>query len=240
MHALGEHVQHHYQPNRPRRVLLDGSATYNHPRMVQVAPASFPPPVGKAFEQQQAVVFETLKPIIYILRALALFPIAKVPPGVYAVSTPLLIYSAAVLLAMAAYVGYIKWDKVQIFKTAEGKFEDAVIDYLFTVYLLPVVMIPIALYEARKVAKVYNEWSLFESIYKKTTGKKLPLFLGSKPLVVALALPLLSCGSMVVTHVTMVHFRVMQVRRKLTSSRYQNFTIVSTASSVQTVFSQSY
>lgn len=194
-------------------MLLDGSATYDHPRMVQVAPVSFPPPVvAKAFEQQhQGVVFETLKPVIYLLRAIGLFPIAKVPPGVYAVSTPLLIYSAAVLLTIASFVGYIKWDKVEIFKTAEGKFEDAVIDYLFSVYLLPVVMIAIALYEARKVAQVYNEWNLFEDIYKKTTGKKLPLFLGNRPLMVALALPMLSCGTMVVTHVTMVHFRVLQV-----------------------------
>lgn len=212
MHALGEHVQHH----RPRRVLLDGSATYNRPKMVQVAPVTMPPPIAKAFEQQQqeGVVFETLKPVIYLLRAIGLFPIAlKIPPGVFAVSVPLFVYSIAVLLTVAGYVGYIKWDKVEIVKTAEGKFEDAVIDYLFSVYLLPVVLIPIALYEAKKVAKVYNEWSLFEDIYKRTTGKKLPLFLGNKTLVVSIALPLLSCGSMVVTHVTMVHFRILQVRK---------------------------
>lgn len=215
MHALGEHVQHHYQ-GRNRRVLLDGSATYNRPRMVQVAPATFPPPVGKAFDQpHQGVVFETLKPIIYLLRAIGLFPIAREPPGIFVVSTPLLIYSAAVLLAIAGYVGYIKWDKVEIVKTAEGKFEDAVIDYMFSVYLLPVVMIPIALYEARKVAKVYNEWNLFEDIYKRTTGKKLPLFLGNRPLVATLALPMMSCATMVVTHITMVHFRILQVSTKI-------------------------
>lgn len=208
MHALGEHVQH----TRPRRVLLDGSATYDRPKMVQVAPSAIPPPVGQAFQQPyQGVVFETLKPMIYLLRAIALFPIARVPPGVFAVSLPLLLYSVAVSLTVTGYVGYIKWDKVEIVKTAEGKFEDAVIDYLFSVYLLPVVLIPTALYEAKKVAMVYNEWSLFEDIYRRTTGKKLPLFLGSKPLVVSLALPLLSCGSMVVTHMTMVHFRILQV-----------------------------
>lgn len=181
--------------------------------MVQVAPVSLPPPIiGKAFEPpHQGVVFETLKPVIYLLRALGLFPIAKLPPGVFMVSVPLLIYSVVLLLTVAGYVGYIKWDKVEIVKTAEGKFEDAVIDYLFSVYLLPVVLIPIALYEAKKVAKVYNEWCLFEDIYRRTTGKKLPLFLGNKPLVVSLALPLLSCGTMVVTHVTMVHFRILQV-----------------------------
>lgn len=221
MHGLGEHV--HY--NKPRRVLLDGSATYNRPRMVQVAPVTIPPPIGKAFEQHnQGVVFETLKPVIHLLRAIGLFPIAmREPPGIFAVSFPLFIYSIALLLTVASYVGYIKWDKVEIVKTAEGKFEDAVIDYLFSVYLLPVVLIPIALYEAKKVAKVYNEWSLFEDIYRRTTGKKLPLFLGNKPLVVSLALPLLSCGSMVVTHVTMVHFRILQVCKILFVYKKKHF-----------------
>jgi gustatory receptor len=44
----------------------------------------------------------------------------------------------------------------------EGRFEEAVIAYLFIVNLLPILIVPIMLYEGRKIAAILNEWNEFE------------------------------------------------------------------------------
>lgn len=158
------------------------------------------------------VVQECLKPIIMLERSMGIFPISVMPGGFAKVTLPLMVYSVFVFFSILLYIGYIKWDKVEIVRSTEGKFEEAVIDYLFTVYLLPVVIIPIAWYESSRMASVFSEWMAFERIYQTITHKKLPIFMGNKPLLVTLGLPILSCGTMVVTHITMVHFRIVQVR----------------------------
>ncbi|CAG9814475.1 unnamed protein product [Phaedon cochleariae] len=96
-------------------------------------------------------------------------------------------------------------------RTAEGRFEEAVIDYLFTVYLVPIVINPIAWYEGRKHAKVLTNMMSFEKLYRRVTKKNLMLCLGNTPLVIAIGLPVLAVSCMVVTHVTMVHFKFLQV-----------------------------
>lgn len=225
MGMLGEPIDHgavSRAPNRP--LFLDGSAMYAKNVDNRVAPAPGPQYSGyghpnvpvQAFDTglDHGIVFGTLKPILYLMRAFGLFPIGVTEPGILKSTPTLMVYSGGVFAVIMAYIGYIKWDRVEIVRSAEGKFEEVVIDYLFSVYLVPVVIIPLAIYESVKVAKVYTNWLVFESIYQRIATKKLPLFLGNKPLMVALILPILGCGTMVVTHVTMVHFRFIQVRNK--------------------------
>lgn len=227
MSMLGERVDYHHRGSDTgrRSVFLEGLEFHKkQPSPNQVAPA--PPgdpypnyhhqpslPV-KAFEpsSNHGVIFETLKPIILLLRAMGLFPIDAPNPGKYAVTMPFLAYSLGFFILIMGYTGYIKWDNVEIVRSQEGKFEEAVIDYLFSVYLVPVMIVPTAIYEARKVAAVYSDWCVFEGIYRRITDKNLPLFLGNKPLMVAIVLPILGIGTMIVTHVTMVNFRFLQVK----------------------------
>lgn len=93
----------------------------------------------------------------------------------------------------------------------EGKFEEAVIAYLFIVNILPVIIIPLMWYECRKVTTVLNSWCDFEKLYHKVSQTPLALTLRTKALLIAVVLPLLSSLSVVITHVTMVDFRLDQV-----------------------------
>lgn len=222
---LGERVDHNRGSGTGRRSIflegIDFNKAQSNPNQVAPAPPGDPytnyrhPSLPeKAFEpsSNHGVIFETLKPIILLLRTMGLFPIDAASPGKYTVTLPLLAYSLGFFMVIMGYTGYIKWDNVEIVRSQEGKFEEAVIDYLFSIYLVPVVIVPTAIYEARKVAAVYSDWCVFEGIYKRITDKSLPLFLGNKPLMVAIVLPILGIGTMIVTHVTMVNFRVLQVK----------------------------
>lgn len=196
-----------------KSVYLEGANIfYQNNKITQVAPADNDIYNNLPFNfLQNGVVYECLKPIILLERSMGIFPISVVSDGATKVTLSLMIYSIVLLLLILLYIAYIKWDKVEFIKSAEGKFEEAVIDYLFTVYLIPVIIIPVAWYESTRTASVFSEWRAFENIYEKITQKKLPLFMGNKPLLVALGVPMLSCGTMVVTHITMVRFRILQV-----------------------------
>lgn len=199
---------------KPRKSVYLEGATFFHQtnKITQVAPTTDDTHNKLPFDiSGNSVVYECLKPIILLERSMGIFPISVDFRGNAKVTLPLMIYSVIVLILILLYIAYIKWDKVEIIRSAEGKFEEAVIDYLFTVYLLPVVIIPIAWYESTKIASVFSEWMAFERIYQRITRKRLPLFMGNKPLFIILGLPILSCGTMIVTHVTMVHFRIIQV-----------------------------
>ncbi|XP_044750192.1 gustatory and odorant receptor 63a [Coccinella septempunctata] len=93
----------------------------------------------------------------------------------------------------------------------ETRFEEAVIDYLFTVYLIPIVINLITLYEAKFHAEIMNDFKKFEKLYKKIAKKKLDLFVGNKPLLMTIVLPIISCATMIVNHITMANFRLVQV-----------------------------
>lgn len=56
--------------------------------------------------------------------------------------------------------------RIEIVQNAEGRFEEAVIAYLFIVNLLPIFIVPIMWYEAKKIASILNEWSNFEVCYE--------------------------------------------------------------------------
>lgn len=207
---MGETLYRHQKPRRSVYLeSADGyfSASPNYTR-VAPAPVHFKGPLNK---QNNGIIYETLKPILLLVKIIGVFPIANVAPGIFKVTPQLMGYSAAIFIFVTGYIGYIKWDKVEMVRSAEGRFEEAVIDYLFTVYLIPIIVNPIVWYESRKLANVITDWVYFEKLYNKITKKKMSLFLGNKPLIITIALPVLACAIMIVTHMTMVHFRAIQV-----------------------------
>lgn len=177
---------------------------------------------------------------------------------------------------LQTYVVFVVIKRIAIVRNLEGRFEEAVIAYLFIVNLLPVIIVPMMWYEATKVVVVWNHWSDFEVckyargfqheyekglilttaatkrwfiisllnfclkfteifpssfvlrnttrkseqssvktilqlLYFKVSKRPLAINLKTKALVIAILLPLLASLSVVVTHVTMVHFRISQV-----------------------------
>lgn len=195
-----------------KEVYLEGAMFYTNPAKPNQVAADVPPRKPRqAFENDGGNVFDCLKPMIMLNRIAGIFPIGYAPPGIFKVTAALLIYSVLVFLAIVSFIIYIKWDRIELVRTVEGRFEEAVIFYLFTVYLLPIVCCPMIWYESRKVSKVFTDWIVFEKIYIRITSKKLPLFLGNKPLMTTIALPILSCGTMIITHITMANFRFVQV-----------------------------
>lgn len=60
------------------------------------------------------------------------------------------------------YMSYTFVKRIEIVRNVEGRFEEAVIAYLFIVNLLPILIVPILWCEAKKVANILNEWSDFE------------------------------------------------------------------------------
>lgn len=114
------------------------------------------------------IIYENIKPVFSLLRLMGVLPITRSSPGVneFQVASASMLYSAAVYFSMLGYVAYLSLHKVQILRTNEGKFEEAVIEYLFTVYLFPLLVVPLLWYETRKIAGVLNEWVHFEVQYR--------------------------------------------------------------------------
>ncbi|CAH0557210.1 unnamed protein product [Brassicogethes aeneus] len=201
-----------YNFNKPRRsVYLESSQSFYQRHDIR-KPSRIDPKQISDFRQSdiKSLVIDGFRPMIYLLRAVGIFPIAAEGPQ-FLVTPQLLIYSVAVFGFVVGFIGYIKWDKVEIIRSAEGRFEEAVIDYLFTIYLVPILLNPIVWYEARKQARVVTALVDFEHIYNRTANKKLTIYVGNKPLMLTILLPVLSCVVMVITHATMVHFRLIQV-----------------------------
>lgn len=101
--------------------------------------------------------------------------------------------------------------RINIVRTLEGRFEEAVIAYLFIVNISPIIIIPMMWYETRKVVVILNNWTDFEIMYRKTAGRELGLMMKTKTLLITIFLPLLSCASVVITHITMADFELTQV-----------------------------
>ncbi|KAG4065698.1 hypothetical protein HA402_012376 [Bradysia odoriphaga] len=120
-------------------------------------------------------------------------------------------YSVLVFILLLIYVVFIAINRITIVRSLEGKFEESVIAYLFLVNILPVFIIPMIWAETGRFTEVLNAWTDFEIIYYKVAGKMLPLNLKYTGMLVAICLPLLSSLSVVVTHLTMVDFKVSQV-----------------------------
>lgn len=110
------------------------------------------------------IIYENIKPVFTILRIMGVLPITRPAPGVsqFNIASASMLYSILVFCSLVSYILYLSLHKVQILRTAEGKFEEAVIEYLFTVYLFPMIAVPILWYETRKIANVLNGWAEFE------------------------------------------------------------------------------
>ncbi|XP_075984671.1 gustatory and odorant receptor 24-like [Anticarsia gemmatalis] len=159
------------------------------------------------------IVYENIKPVFTLLRILGVLPITRPIAGMnqFQFASTSMLYSILVYCSLIGYVLYLSLHKVQILRTAEGKFEEAVIEYLFTVYLFPMIAVPILWYETRKIADVLNGWVDFELVYKQLSNRPLPLKMYKKALAIAVIIPILSTSTVIVTHVTMVHFKPMQL-----------------------------
>ncbi|CAG4959800.1 unnamed protein product [Colias eurytheme] len=159
------------------------------------------------------IVYENIKPVFTLLRIMGILPLTRPTAGLnqFQIASPSMLYSMVIYICLVGYVLYLSLHKVQILRTAEGKFEEAVIEYLFTVYLFPMLVIPIMWYETRKIAETLNGWVSFELAYKALSGRVLPIKLYKKALAIATIIPILSTTSVIITHVTMVHFKMMQI-----------------------------
>lgn len=115
-------------------------------------------------EVSKDVVYENIKPVFTILRIMGVIPLTKSAAGLneFNLMSPAMIYSIVIFSSLVGYILYLSLNKVQILRTADGKFEEAVIEYLFTVYLFPLTAIPIMWYETRKISNVLNSWIDFE------------------------------------------------------------------------------
>ncbi|CAF4920435.1 unnamed protein product [Pieris macdunnoughi] len=159
------------------------------------------------------IVYENIKPVFTLLRMMGVLPITRssTHKNQFNIASPSMLYSVILYLCLIGYVLYLSLHKVQILRTAEGKFEEAVIEYLFTVYLFPMLAIPIMWYETGKIAELLNGWLAFELAYKTLSGRILPIKLYKKALAIAVIIPILSTTSVIITHVTMVHFKMIQM-----------------------------
>lgn len=112
------------------------------------------------------IIYENIKPVFTLLRLMGVLPLTRPSPGVnqFHPASPSMLYSTIVYISLIGYVIYLSLHRVQIVKTGaqEGKFEEAVIEYLFTVYLFPMTAVPILWYETRKIAGVLNGWVEYE------------------------------------------------------------------------------
>lgn len=162
-HTMGDYTP----PERTRNkiVFLDVKPTHN----VQMKPHSrnaVAPLRDNLFDPviHQDIIFNNIKPVLILLRLLGALPLTKPTAGVnkFKFASPAMLYSTVVLFSLATHVLYLSLHKVQILRTAEGKFEEAVIEYLFTVYLFPLLIIPVMWYETRKISGILNEWFEFE------------------------------------------------------------------------------
>ncbi|XP_029707802.2 gustatory and odorant receptor 24 isoform X2 [Aedes albopictus] len=165
------------------------------------------------FNTRSDIVYGTTKPIYNVLRMLGVFPFSRPSPGVtlFACASPAMAYCGVFFMALMSYVIYITILRIDIVRTLEGRFEEAVIAYLFIVNILPVLIIPLMWYETRKVSSLLNQWVDFEAIYRKTAGRELELSFRTKALLIAILLPVLSCLAVIITHVTMVEFQLIHV-----------------------------
>ncbi|XP_063380245.1 gustatory and odorant receptor 24 [Cydia fagiglandana] len=161
------------------------------------------------------IIYENIKPVFTLLRIMGVLPLTRPVPGVtqFQPASPSMLYSAVLYFSLIGYLLYLSLNKVQIVRTGaqEGKFEEAVIEYLFTVYLFPMIAVPLLWYETRKIAEVLNGWVEYEIAYKKLSNRVLPVGLYKKALAMSIVIPALSTASVIITHVTMVHFKLLQI-----------------------------
>ncbi|XP_055843751.1 gustatory and odorant receptor 63a isoform X1 [Episyrphus balteatus] len=162
---------------------------------------------------QKDVLFSNIGSSYIFMRCLGAMPITRRSPGNAEFSMASIAYAYSVLffVILIIYVGYVADNRIQIVSSLKGPFEEAVIAYLFLVNILPIILIPIMWSETRKIAGLLNDWNDFEILYYQISGHSVPLKIRKKALIITVVLPILSILSVVITHVTMADFHIMQV-----------------------------
>lgn len=119
------------------------------------------------------MIYENMKPVINVMRFMGGFPFKQNSSGYFSFRfmSSIMFYSIFIYLLILAYVVWVLMHRIDIKETkgdkksgesTGGKFEEAVIAYLFFVYLLPIISIPILWFETSKVVGVFNDWRKFE------------------------------------------------------------------------------
>lgn len=199
--------------------------------------ATYPPvPKKNAFEEHKtAIVYDNIRPVTLALKIMGVYPISRVKGALnFNVGSPSFLYSFGtflvvlvsslfsnkriigskmfpLLLSVQGYIAYVLVNRIYVIQSLEGKFEEAVIAYLFIVNTFPIIIIPFMWYEIGKVARTANDWEDFEDLYYKIAGRTLSIELKSKAYTIAVMLPVLSIISVIITHFFMVDFRIDQV-----------------------------
>ncbi|KAL7037952.1 hypothetical protein ACKWTF_009410 [Chironomus riparius] len=115
------------------------------------------------------IIFDCLKPIYNFLRGMGVFPQTRLNGAgefEFHVKSKSMAYSCCMFMIWMIYISFTFTKRLEIVRTGEGRFEEAVIAYLFIVNLLPIFIVPIMWYEAKKIASILNEWSDFEVCYE--------------------------------------------------------------------------
>ncbi|EDV96739.1 gustatory and odorant receptor 63a [Drosophila grimshawi] len=160
-----------------------------------------------------SVFYRNIAPVNWFLRIIGVLPIVRSGPSraKFALNTAPFLYSVIFFTLLACYVGYVAKNRIHIVRSLSGPFEEAVIAYLFLVNILPVMVIPILWWEARKIARLFNDWDDFEVLYYQISGHSLPLNLRQKAIYIAIGLPIISVLSVVIIHMTMSDLNLNQV-----------------------------
>lgn len=110
------------------------------------------------------IVYRNTKPIINILRVMGVLPFQRPSIGFteFRFASRSMLYSAVMFIVLLVYVIYVGISRIHIVQNLEGRFEEAVIAYLFIVNLLQIIIVPILWYEIRKITKLFNDWTEFE------------------------------------------------------------------------------
>ncbi|XP_055639886.1 gustatory and odorant receptor 24 isoform X2 [Toxorhynchites rutilus septentrionalis] len=137
------------------------------------------------------VIYDTSKPIYFTLRMLGLFPFSRSSNGFFGfvLASSSMVYCMLYFVLLTTYVAYIMIERINIVRTLEGRFEEAVIAYLFIVNISPIIIIPLMWYETRKVVIILNNWTDFQVLYRKTAGRELNLMLKTKTLLLLQVIP---------------------------------------------------
>ncbi|XP_037947265.1 gustatory and odorant receptor 63a-like [Teleopsis dalmanni] len=160
-----------------------------------------------------SVFYRNIAPAQWFLRMIGVMPITRSRPGhnQFLIASLSFGYSIIFFIFLTVYVVFVANNRINIVTSLTGPFEEAVIAYLFLVNILPIFLVPIMWWEAKKIATLLNDWDDFEILYYQISGHSVPLNLRRKAIMITIALPILSVLSVVITHITMADFELVQV-----------------------------
>ncbi|XP_046751421.1 gustatory and odorant receptor 24 [Diprion similis] len=167
----------------------------------------------KKSTELQDIVYENMKAVVMVVRIMGALPIMRPYIGVtkFKFASNTMIYSVLVYVAMTAYVLYVIWNRIKIVQAVQGRFEEAVIAYLFIVFLVPNFLVPVFWYETRKNAGCFNHWMDFEIFYTRVTTRYLPINLRLRAIWISILVPVISTACVFTTQMTMDNFVLWQM-----------------------------